>query len=417
MSRRTIACALGLAALAACRPAGPPRVVRVGLPEEEPAVRVGIAVNAVEVAVSAPARFEIDPAGGGRAVAAPAGAVWTFGADEAGRVVARGPGGRRIGPFDAPVRVRVRGRDAPVLIAGEPYRGGALVRAAGPGRVTAVNVVALEDYLLGVVPLEIGTRPVEEIEAIKAQAVAARTYAISRLGGREALGFDFYATIADQVYGGRAKEDPVVGRAVRETRGEIVTYDGAPIQAYYHSTCGGRTAAIDEVWRSPPLPYLKSVSDRVEGREDAYYCEISNRFRWSERWTGERLREILSRTLTAGGDRVRRIEAIEATGRTPSGRAEALRVVADGRTYLVAPPDSIRRVLRPETGALLNSSLFVLDVTREGGAVSALEAHGGGWGHGIGMCQMGAIGRARAGHDYRRILRTYYRDTEVVRLY
>ncbi len=209
----------------------------------------------------------------------------------------------------------------------------------------------------------------------------------------------------------------MVGRAVRETRGEIVTYDGAPIQAYYHSTCGGRTAAIDEVWRSPPLPYLKSVSDRVEGREDAYYCEISNRFRWSERWTGERLREILSRTLTAGGDRVRRIEAIEATGRTPSGRAEALRVVADGRTYLVAPPDSIRRVLRPETGALLNSSLFVLDVTREGGAVSALEAHGGGWGHGIGMCQMGAIGRARAGHDYRRILRTYYRDTEVVRLY
>ncbi|HEX6940354.1 MAG TPA: SpoIID/LytB domain-containing protein [Longimicrobiales bacterium] len=407
-------------ALAACRVGGPPPVVRAALPDAEPAVRVGIVVGAAEVTVGSPARFEIGEPGRGAAVRAAAGERWTFTADAAGRVVGRGPGGRQIGPFAGPVRIRVRDDDAPVLIDGEPYRGGALVRAMGAGRVTAINVVALEDYLLGVVALEIGARPAEEIEAVKAQAVAARTYAVSHLGGRESLGFDFYATVADQAYGGVAREHDVVSRAVRETRGEIVTYRGAPILAYYHSTCGGRTAAVDEVWRHAPLPYLKSVSDRVEGSDDAYYCETSNRFRWTERWTAERLREILGRTLAdriGGAGGVREIEEIEVTGRTESGRAESLRIVADGREYIITPPDSIRRVLQPAAGRMLNSSRFALEVEREGGVVTGVAAHGRGWGHGIGMCQMGAIGRARAGQDYRRILRTYYRDTEVVKLY
>ncbi|HEX7119967.1 MAG TPA: SpoIID/LytB domain-containing protein [Longimicrobiales bacterium] len=412
--------ALVAAAFAACRVGGPPPVVRAALPDEEPPVRVGIAVDAEAVTVGSTARFEIGEPGRDPAVRAEAGERWTFTADAAGRLVARRSDGRRIGPFTGPVRIRVRDDDAPVLIDGEPYRGGALLRAAGAGRVTAINVLALEDYLLGVVPMEIGPRPAEEIEAVKAQAVAARTYAISHLGGRESLGFDFYATVADQVYGGVSREHDVVSRAVRETRGEIVTYRGSPILAYYHSTCGGRTAAIDEAWRHAPLPYLKSVSDRVEGGDGAYYCDISNRFRWTEHWTGERLREILTRTLA---DRmgtsapIREIEEIEVTGHTASGRVRALRIVADGREYLITPPDSTRRVLRPEAGRLLNSALFVLDVEREDGEVTGVTASGGGWGHGIGMCQMGAIGRARAGQDYRQILATYYRDTEITRLY
>ncbi|MFS8638357.1 MAG: hypothetical protein FWJ74_09735, partial [Gemmatimonadota bacterium] len=104
-------------------------------------------------------------------------------------------------------------------------------------------------------------------------------------------------------------------------------------------------------------------------------------------------------------------------GRTPSGRVASLRVVADGREFVVATPDSIRRVLQPERGRWLNSARFTLEVERRGGEVTGVVATGGGWGHGIGMCQMGAIGRARAGQDYRRILRTYYRDTEIVKLY
>ncbi len=405
--------------LASCRIGGPPPIVRMDLPNAEPMVRVGIVVDAAEVTVGSDGAFEIGEPGGGGTVRAAARESWTFAADEAGRVVARGPNGRRAGPFTGPVRVRALGGGATILIDGTPYRGGALVRAAGPGRVTAINAVALEEYLLGVVPLEIGPRPAEEIEAVKAQAVAARTYAISHIGGRESLGFDFYATVADQVYGGRDRENDVVSRAVRETRGEILTYHGAPILAYYHSTCGGRTAAIDEVWRHAPVPYLKSVSDRIPG-SDGYYCETSNRFRWTERWTGAALREILSRTLVehegAPGP-VRRVESVQARGRTSSGRVESLRIVADGREYVVATPDSIRRILQPEPGRWLNSARFSLNVERRGGEVVEVVATGGGWGHGIGMCQMGAIGRARAGQDYRRILRTYYRDTEILKLY
>jgi stage II sporulation protein D len=167
------------------------------------------------------------------------------------------------------------------------------------------------------------------------------------------------------------------------------------------------------------VPYLKSVSDRIPGK-DAYYCETSNRFRWTERWTGEALRNLLSRTLRENGrsaEPLRRIEMVEARGRTPSGRVASLRVVADGREFVVATPDSIRRVLQPERGRWLNSARFTLEVERRGGEVTGVVATGGGWGHGIGMCQMGAIGRARAGQDYRRILRTYYRDTEIVKLY
>lgn len=403
------------AGLSACRPPGPPVGIGEDLPRREPAVRVGIAVDAPEIAVGALGGYEIVGRNGRTVARSDADERWSFAALEAGRLEAESSTGRRIGPLDAPVRVRPRSSDAAVTIGGAAYRGEALVLAPAPSRATAINVVDLEAYLLGVVPLEIGARPESEIEAVKAQAIAARTYAIGHLGSRGSLGFDFYATIADQVYGGVNAEDPVTSRAVRETRGEIVTYQGAPILAYYHSTCGGRTAAIDEVWRRAPLPYLRSVSDRIEGTEDRYYCEISNRYRWTESWSADELRRILGRTLTAHTGRrtaIERVERVEVTGRTTSGRAQALRIVADGRAEEVRG-DSIRWVLRPDDDRILNSTLFVLDAERGDG----LRASGGGWGHGIGMCQMGAVGRARAGHGYREILAAYYQGTEVVRLY
>lgn len=419
MRRALLAAAVLGALAAACRPPAPPVVVRTGLPTTEPTVRVGIVVDSPEVQVSAAGPYEVVLQGGTVLTEATARDVWSFTADDAGRLIGRGPGGHRLGPYASPVLVRVRDAGRSVLIAGQPYRGGALIRAAGPGRVTAVNVLALEEYLLGVVPLEIGYRPAAEIEAVKAQAIAARTYAVSHVGSREALGFDFFATVADQVYGGIGREDSIAARAVRETRGEILMYDGAPILAYYHSTCGGRTAAVDEVWSHAPLPYLKSVSDRVEEGGEGYYCEISNRFRWNVSWTAEALRSALSRALSTRSGRpveVRRVERVEVTGRTPSGRAESLLVVADGESHRIEG-DSIRRVLLQPGGEMLNSTLFVLDAETSGGEVRSLEANGGGWGHGVGMCQMGAIGRARAGQSYRKILTTYYPGAEIVKLY
>ena len=414
--RLAAACTL----MAACRPAGPaPRAVRPGLPDSEPRVRVGILVDTPEAVVTAEGPFEIRVSSAERGIEAAAGERWVFTADAAGQVTGQGPGGRRVGPTAAAVSVVPRG-DAAVVIGDRRYRGTALIRATGAGRVTAINVLELEAYLLGVVPREIGVRPEEEIEAVKAQAVAARTYAVGNLGNRERLGFDFFATVADQVYGGLADEDPVVSRAVRETRGEIVTYEGLPILAYYHSTCGGRTAAIDEVWPRAPLPYLRSVSDAVPGTRDRYYCETSNRFRWTQTWSGSELTEILRRTLVeyagAPRDRIGRILGLSLTGRTPSGRAAALRVETDAGTYVVRG-DSIRWVLRPEPGRLLNSSFIELDVAANDGGIHGVSVGGAGWGHGVGMCQVGALGRARAGQSYREILQAYYRGTRVERIY
>lgn len=405
--------------VAGCRPAGPaPTAPIPGLPRTEPTVRVGIAVDTAEAVVGADAPFTLTLAGGSALAEAGAGEQWTFTADTAGRLLGESTDGEHVGPVDRPVRVEPRTGDA-VLITGRPYRGAALIRAVGPRQVTVVNTVALEEYLLGVVPAEI---PATELEAVKAQAVAARTYAIGHLGHRDALGFDFFATVADQVYGGIAEERPTANIAVEETRGQIVSYEGRPILAFYFSTCGGRTAAIQDVWSRPALPYLQSVSDRIPGTEDRYYCETSNRFRWTEEWTGDALAAILVEGLSEyTGSPVgptASVRDVEVTERTQSGRAGVLEVrLGDGASYGVRG-DSIRWVLRPEADRILNSTLlFELEQEREGDLIRRLVVHGGGWGHGVGMCQVGAIGRARAGQDYREILRAYYRGTEVTDLY
>ncbi len=382
-------------------------------------MRVGIAVDTTAVTVSATTQFDI-LAGDQVLATSSAEEVWTVTATADGRLQGRRSSGAAIPPQDAPLRVTAR-RQGMVLIGGRSYRGQVLLIARPGGRVTAVNVVDIEAYLLGVVPREIGRRPASEIEAVKAQAVAARTYAIGNMGVRDALGFDFYATIMDQVYGGVADEDSIVTRAVHETRGEILTHDDRPILAYYSSTCGGRTAAIEESWPwRTPQPYLKSVSDLVPGTDSAY-CSSSSRYRWRTSWTRRQLMAVLAQTLKvhtgSTGLRVRSVQEVEDIGANESGRS-TVRLVIDDKVYTLRA-DSVRWVLRPQPGgAILNSSrLFEVRTNDVNGTVGGLEISGGGWGHAIGMCQVGAMGRARAGQSYQRILTTYYTDTEIRRLY
>ncbi len=407
---------LAALALAGCAVAGPRADIPPAgpLPTAEPMVRVGVAVNVEGVTVSSEAAYEIVD-GGGSVVARPAaGEAWRIGVSDDG-LDARGPDRRRARGLTPPVVVRSAG-DV-VTVDGMTYRGTALIQPGEAGRVTVVNTLALEAYLLGVVPHELGERPESEIEAVKAQAVAARTYAIRHLGARGGP-FDFFATVADQVYRGLAGEEEVAWRAVEETRGEIVTYRGEAILAYYHSTCGGRTANVEEVWVGrDPVPYLRSVSDVTA---DGAYCDSSNRYRWSESWTRSELLAALGRGLAEhAGWRVgspRRVRRLEIEERTSSGRVARLVVETDDGRFTIRG-DSARWVLRPEPDRILNSSRFELDGRVQGGEIVSLTAEGGGWGHGVGMCQMGAIGRARAGQSYREILRTYYQGTDIVRLY
>ncbi|MBR9990818.1 MAG: SpoIID/LytB domain-containing protein [Gemmatimonadetes bacterium] len=412
------------AALAACTPGEPmpptptPRP-GTGLPAAEPRVRIGIVVDSSTAQVGAATGFAIRVAGGDEIMRGAAGETWTFSADAQGFVSARGPAGV-IRPRAASLRV-IPDQPGGLTINGRRYRGEAMIIPRSGGRVSALNIVELEEYLLGVVPREIGRLPASMIEATKAQAIAARTYAVGNLGGRETLGFDFHATVMDQVYGGMADEDTIVNRAVRETAGEILTYNGSPILAYYSSTCGGRTASIEDSWTNrQPLPYLRSVSDRIPGTEE-YYCSTSNRFNWSTEWTRPQLLAVLGETLrshTRGVVQgVSRLDGVRIVDRNASGRA-TVELSVDGRDYTLRG-DSIRWVLRPQPGpAILNSSLLHdIETVRGPNGIESIEVHGGGWGHAIGMCQVGAMGRARAGQSYSEILRAYYTGVEVRRLY
>ena len=145
----------------------------------------------------------------------------------------------------------------PVRYNEKPYRGQLEVFTNTKGTLTVVNVISLEDYVRGVVPNELSPDGWPELEALKAQAVAARTYAVSNLGRFAAQGFDLTPDTRSQVYGGRSTEHPLTDRAVDETRGRIATYKGAPINALYTSTCGGRTEDAENIFGGAPVAYLR----------------------------------------------------------------------------------------------------------------------------------------------------------------
>lgn len=299
---------------------------------------------------------------------------------------------------------------------GKKYRGTLVITQTDSGFLV-VNHLPMDSYLRGVVPLEIGNRTAAEMAAVQAQAVAARTYAYKHLNPRRA--FDMYSTVQDQVYGGVDAEKPQSDAAITATADIVVLYNGQPITTPYHSTCGGTTAAVTEVWyNQSDEPYLRPVSDRIPGT-DHYYCDPSPRFSWTQTYDAAGLRSVMEKYLAAYTNAPRsglgKIVDIREQGRTPSGRLAALTVQTESGSYTLRGND-IRFVLRDPKGAILNSTLFSFTADKSGGEVSTFVVNGRGYGHGIGMCQWGAIGRARAGQSFRRILETYYPGTTIGRI-
>lgn len=299
---------------------------------------------------------------------------------------------------------------------GKKYRGDLIITRTDSGFLI-VNRLPMDSYLRGVVPLEIGNRTAAEFAAVQAQAVAARTYAYKHLTSSRA--FDMYATVQDQVYGGVDAEKPQSDSAIITTADVVVLYNGQPITTPYHSTCGGSTAGVSEVWYDQPdQPYLRPVSDKIPGTNN-YYCDPSPRFSWTQSYDGAGLRSVMEKYLAtysrAPKSGVGKITNIREQGRTPSGRVAALAVQTESGTYTLRGND-IRFVLRDPKGAILNSTSFTFTKETNGGEVSSFTVNGRGYGHGIGMCQWGAIGRARAGQNYRTILETYYPGTTIGRI-
>lgn len=417
--RRWTTLALASVLAAAChRPAGVPTPAG----GREPELRVGLAVGTARVLLGGEGAGELfvtDDGNGEPIGSIAAGATWTAVADS-GRLRLLKPDGTTTEPHAGIAVVNVT-EDRFATANGRRYRGRLHV-IARPGGLTLVNRVGVEGYLAGVIAPEIGARRPDEMAAVLAQAVVSRSFALRNRGRWESLGFDAFADTRDQLYVGVGAETAQAWDAVRRTAGQVLHYQGEIIDAFFHSTCGFSTAGVEEAFGTARTrPYLRPVSD-ASGRGH-YYCEISPRFRWREEWDGAKLRAILSRTLpavvpaTGGGGGLQRITDIAVTRTTRSGRVGDLRITFDRGDARVPGPE-VRSVLRPESDRLLASAAFQLTVTRDGeGRVSGVVAAGAGSGHGVGMCQWGAVGRARAGQDYRKILATYFPGTTIERLY
>ena len=385
-----------------------------GISASDRTLRVGIAI-AEAPRLSASGEWRFYDAATDRAIAsAEGGRSWRVERSGA-RLRALSPDGIASPWADGKLIARSDG-DALIAVNGKHYRGELLLVASDAG-INVVNWVRMDDYLRGVVPLEIGTSDPRDAAAVEAQAVSARSYAYVHIGAASATRpYDVSAGVNDQLYGGADVETAVSNAAVDATRGLVLQYAGRVVNAPYHSACGGSTAGAQEVWRSAGEPYLQPVSDRIPGT-DRFYCDIAPRFRWTRTLDGAALREALVKylgTYTAvPGPYPGTPRDVMVDTRTPSGRVGTLKIATDRGNYVLRGND-VRYVLRPPGGEILNSTNFSVETASgRDGSLSRLVLRGRGYGHGVGMCQWGAIGRARAGQDFRTILRTYYPGTSV----
>lgn len=385
------------------------------LPER---VSIGLATAKTSLTLNLPA---------GTAASGPAGMLWRAEADSIISLTSRADGHLAAGELDfGPGPVRFAG---PGLLGwnGRVYRGEFIV-VRRPEGLTLINEVGLEDYLRGVVPAEVD--PAWPMEALKAQAVAARTFTLARLGYHRREGFDLCASVDCQVYLGAGVEHPNTDLAVAETAGQVITFQGRRILAYFHAASGGHTEDVEAVWpTSTPFAYLRGVPDPAE-------VSPYNDWRVELDWSA------VQAAVAARYPAVGRLLGLEVVRRTPAGRVLELALVGDrgkvringaaarhlfalrSALFFVEIERSPAPVIRPEEIArlpvhptpapmaiafwerILSAGDWDLLPTR-------LRITGRGSGHGVGLSQWGAKGLAEQGYTYVSILKHYYQGTEV----
>ncbi len=293
--------------------------------------------------------------------------------------------------FKHPVRLMSAGKV--IQVNGKGYRGLVEIRKKKNGLLLVINELDIEEYLKGVVAAEVP--PDWEFEALKAQAVASRTYAIyqKQLAGNRP--YHILATVDSQVYAGNRGEHPQTVRAVKETKGTVITYQGGIIPAFYHSSCGGHTENAAELWGIDE-PYLRGV--------DCECQEISKYGLWEKRVP-------LSRVVSALGKQGYRLHDIldmSIGDITPAGRVKEV-TVWDAGGKISVPAEDLRAALG---NTQIPSVFFELELSADGEAVFS----GRGKGHGVGLCQWGAEEMALRGYDYQAILNHYYPGTKLTKI-
>lgn len=307
------------------------------------------------------------------------------------------------------------------------------------GRFSVINIIPLEEYLRGVVPNEL---PVSfGLEALKAQSVAARNYAIRPRNKPYPL-FDVCDSVQSQVYFGANTERTLSDKAVKETEGLTALYGGEPILALYASAAGGYTESYENAFSSPAteeffataLPFLKGKPDipgtpllNTEEAARKFYTSVppsfdvdSGYYRWTRTWTEPELRRELNRSMNKfsksklispgfkKGENTGRIKRIEVLSRGVSGKIKELFISAENGSWSVRKELLIRRIMTNKGKALPSANAVFDNCIDKNGYLVKLEAFGGGFGHGVGMSQYGAGFMSKNGCTFDKILQHYY---------
>ncbi len=291
------------------------------------------------------------------------------------------------------------------------------------GSLSVIEVVPIEEYLFSVVKSEIGENA--PLEAKKAQAVAARTNVVRKLMLSPGFSdYDITSDVYSQVYQGGGSFSPSIWRAVKETSGEILVYHGEPIEALFHAMCGGHTENSENVWSSY-LPYLRGVFDRgkghkkfslrnekvlrkwIESNPDINCKKYGKKYwRWSFIYSPLELGKIVR--IRTGKD-IGSVLKISVLERGISGRAKKIKITGTKGSIVIRKDLNIRRALSYKS---LPSSMFYVE-KRNGRFI----IKGRGFGHGVGMCQIGAMGMADRGYNYKEILNHYYSHVRLEKIY
>jgi stage II sporulation protein D len=283
-----------------------------------------------------------------------------------------------------------------IRVNNKTYRGVLEAFVSPAGQTILVNECLLEDYLKGVVPKELGPRKYPYLEALKAQSVAARTFAISALGTNSRYGFDVYPDERSQVYGNVDSEDPLSNQAVEETAGVFAVFQGEPIVAFYSSTCGGRTASYHETFLKPEIPYLAG-GVKCPDSSTPYAM-------WEAEVFPAMIQDRLDRYASVG-----RLKNLEVLRRDPTGRVVEMRFTGSQGSKVV---ESLR--LRYALG-LRSHYLDLVQVRADpSGFATSILVKGRGFGHGVGLCQVGSVELAKQGLSFQRILATYYQGISLL---
>lgn len=353
----------------------PPRLMKT--------LRVALFYEKPEVKMSIPAPYEIE--------SLPANESLEEGPSLPSVSIRSAPEGIRVGKtlYRVP-GVRIRSKAQEVGVDGQKYRSAVQVLKNPAGSLTVVNEIDVEDYLKGVLPVEVD--PTWPAEALKAQAVVSRTYAIFKNIENKDFPFTLSADVGSQVYKGKDVEHASSSQAVDETRGEILAYRGKIFPAFFHSTCGGWTTRSDYQWKIDSHPSLKGV--------ECPFCRGAKYYSWQAEFSASDIQRHLARKGKVTSD----IQNIKPEEVDSSGRPRYFKIEHKAGAVKISA-NEFRRALGVDQ---MRSTKVKVEKVGD-----RFLFKGRGWGHGVGLCQWGAKRMAELGYRYRDILRYYYPDSEI----